>query len=276
MSIDAQQPPKGAGARERPLSQPRPKVKVQLTNIFLVSLMRFLIDYRRTALGPLWTILGPLLFVTLVGGLYASIMKADENYFIPHLTIGFIVWSLINMMLTQSLTLFQRGRAQVLQNRDGTTFLVYENVVGCLIVFLHQMIVILLVVIYYQIGVTWHWLFSLLGILVICLNGIWVGHGLGILGARYRDLSEMANSILRLAFLATPIIWVPSSDHTRFASQFLIWNPFYHYIEIVRAPILNHEVPLVSWAVVLGITFAGFAVAILFKSRYGRFVPLWV
>lgn len=253
------------------------KPRIPFVNIVLVSLMRFLIQYRRTAVGPLWTVIGPLLFVFVVGGLYASIMKADKAYFIPYMTIGFITWSLINMLLTQSLTVYQRGRAQVLQNKDAKSFLVYENVVSCLILFCHQALVIVMVLMFYQVPITFYWLASIFGIAVISLNGVWVGEALGILGARYRDLSEMMSSILRLAFLATPIIWVPSSSMVGgIAGHVLNWNPFYHFLEIVRAPIVDHNLAPKSWLIVVLITLAGFAFSNVMKVRYARFIPLWI
>ena len=99
----------------------------------------------------------------------------------------------------------------------------------------------------------------------------------GILGARYRDLVEVFNAVIRIAFLATPVIWMPGEGMTRSVmSAFLIYNPFYHFIEVVRAPMLGQSPALLSWGVVIGFTGVGFLVAWILKKRYANLVPFWL
>ena len=40
----------------------------------------------------------------------------------------------------------------------------------------------------------------------------------------------------------------------------LYLNPFYHFIEIVRAPLLGNEIQALSWMIVLSVTVIGFVV----------------
>ena len=57
---------------------------------------------------------------------------------------------------------------------------------------------------------------------------------------------------------------------------FLTFNPFYHFLELIRAPLLGNPIAPLSWLVVLSITVAGFALAHVFYQRFARLVPLWV
>jgi ABC-2 type transport system permease protein len=52
--------------------------------------------------------------------------------------------------------------------------------------------------------------------------------------------------------------------------------PTYHYLEIVRAPLLGDPVQVRSWLVVGVITVVGWAVAILALKQYRSRVPYWV
>ncbi len=82
---------------------------------------------------------------------------------------------------------------------------------------------------------------------------------------------------MRIAFLATPILWMPGTmGRGGVMGAFLVFNPFYHFIELVRAPLLGNPIAPLSWIVVLAITVAGFALARFFNRRFGRYIPLWV
>jgi ABC-2 type transport system permease protein len=52
--------------------------------------------------------------------------------------------------------------------------------------------------------------------------------------------------------------------------------PTFHYLEIVRAPLLGEPQELRHWVVVGTITLAGWIVAIFAMKQYRSRVPYWV
>tara|TARA_R110002020_G_scaffold40118_2_gene118688 strand:- start:29849 stop:30601 length:753 start_codon:yes stop_codon:yes gene_type:complete len=242
-----------------------------------LALISFLIRYRRTALGPLWLLIGPALFIALLGLLYAEIGATEPRVFIPHLAVGLVLWTLFQSFVTNSATVFQRSRAQIMQGAQTTQDIVALEVVTTFLTFLHQIPIIVVVFFMYRVPLSWTALESLFGLTLIVANGLWVTQVFGILGARYRDLAEVFQALMRIAFLATPIIWMPGDgERGGVMSAFLVFNPFYHFIDIVRAPLLGDPVATASWIVVLSITVIGFIVAHVMTGRYARLVPLWM
>ncbi|MBC7284270.1 ABC transporter permease [Hoeflea sp.] len=242
-----------------------------------IPLLQFLIRYRRTALGPLWLLIGPSLFIALLGGLYAEIGAAEAQAFVPHLAVGIVLWTLFQSFVTGSATVFQRGKAQIMQGAQTTGDIVAVDVISTLLAFLHQVPIVIAVFIIYRVPLSWTSLESLLGLGLILANGYWVTYVFGIFGARYRDLSEIFQALMRIAFLATPIIWMPGAGgRGSVMDAFLAFNPFYHFVETVRAPLLGNEVSTLSWIVVVSITVIGFGVARITTERYSRLVPLWI
>ena len=79
--------------------------------IFLASLLQFLFRYRRTALGPLWLLIGPSLFIALLGLLYSEISSIEPRVFIPHLAVGLVLWTLFQSFVTGSATVFSTAVA---------------------------------------------------------------------------------------------------------------------------------------------------------------------
>lgn len=238
---------------------------------------KFAIRYRRTIIGPAWLLVAPTLFIVALGLLFSEVNGVATSRFIPHLAIGFITWTLIAGYCTGSATVFQRSRAQLLQGGLGLFDIVMVDVVEVVVIFAHQVIIIVAVFLLFGLPVTSYALVSLLGLAIIIVNGIWMTQVFGIVGARYRDLSEFMQAVMRIAFLATPIIWIPGDDgRGHVMTAFLMFNPFYHFLELVRAPLLGDEISLWSWTIVGIITISGLFLARYVRTRYGRFVPLWV
>lgn len=238
---------------------------------------QLLIRYRKTLLGPLWILVGPALFISFLGLLYAQVGGVPKAVFIPHLTIGLITWTLITGFVTTSPTVFQRAKAQILQSGMSLIDIVMGSVFSTVIQFMHQIVLILAIFIIFHKSVSLYALVSLIGLGILILNGVWLTVFFGILGARYRDLTEIVQAIMRIAFLATPIIWMPGSGgRGGVMGAFLVFNPFYHFLELIRAPLMGEQIAPLSWAVVLSITVIGFALAYFIHRRFAKNIPLWV
>lgn len=238
--------------------------------------MGFVVRYRKTLIGPLWMMVGPAIFITLIGVLYAQINQSNADIFVPFMAVGYVVWTLISGFVNGSTTIFQRFRAQILQGELNLIDIVMVGVFTTILQFLHQIIIIFIVFISFDVSLSPYALVSLFGLFIIMANGIWLSVFFGIIGARYRDFPEMILALMRIAFLATPVIWIPAEGSRGIMGKFALYNPFYHFIEIFRAPLLGNPISTVTWIVTLGITVAGFGLAYLFIRRFERNVVLWI
>ena len=245
--------------------------------LLYLTWLGFVVRYRKTIAGPVWLLLGPSLFILFLGALFARINDASAARFIPHMTIGLIAWTLIGNTIVGATRVFQGGRTQILEGGLSLIDLVVIRILTEGLVFLHQVVIIIVVLLIYPPAIGWHTALSLLGLLFIFINAAWVNFLLGIIGVRYRDLSEIVQALMRIAFLATPIIWMPDdTGRGGLIGHYLAFNPFHHFLALVRDPLLGRPVAPLSWMVVIGTTIAGMALARMFYRRYHRHVPLWV
>lgn len=243
----------------------------------------FAVSYRKTFLGPLWIVVGPSLFIIFLGVLFSHVSNTDTAIFIPHLAIGLVTWTLISGFVNGSTRIFQSNRAQIMQGNMSLIDITVVGVLSSLLQFGHQLIILGVVFVVFGIGLNLYSLSSLIGLILLVINGIWLTIFFGIIGARYRDLPEIVAAIMRIAFLATPIIWMPGGSggadvggRGAVISAFLNFNPFYHFLELIRAPLLNQSISLISVAVVLILTLLGSIFAYGFHKRFSKMVPLWV
>lgn len=238
--------------------------------------LRFGLKYRKTLLGPIWLAVGPALFVVFLGYLYSDVMSVELSLFVPHLAVGYIVWTLFSGFVVNASTVYVRRRSEILQGVMRLTDLSLADTFQVFLTFLHQCVVIVGVFLFFRVVPTPYALVSIIGLYLILLNGLWLSVALGILGARFRDLAEIISAIMRLFFFITPIIWMPIDGKGGVLGNFLILNPFYHFLTIVRAPLLGRPIDNATWGVVLSITVIGFLFASIVYERASKQVSLWV
>ena len=151
---------------------------------------------------------------------------------------------------------------------------VYRLLWRHLLILVHNAAVFVVVAVLFAVWPGWTGLLALPGLVLLCLNGIWAGLLLAIVSARFRDVPPIVTSIVRICFFVTPIIWMPELMPAR--PLVLDVNPFFHLVEVVRAPLLGQVPGLASWIAVLVMTAAGWLVTFAFFRRYRRRIAYWV
>jgi lipopolysaccharide transport system permease protein len=118
-------------------------------------------------------------------------------------------------------------------------------------------------------------LLAIPGLVVVSLNGAWIAMVLGLLCARFRDIQQVVASFLQVSMFVTPILWSPAQLSGR--SRVLVdYNMLYHYVEIVRDPLLGKPPSSWSWFMVGLSTVLGWALALYMFSRFRRRIAYWL
>lgn len=231
------------------------------------------------ALGPIWIVLGPVLFVGFLGALFVGYSNSSADVFIPHMTIGYIVWTLLGGYLSRGHSIFSRKRSYLLLERARYTDIVLLDNSELIIHFLHQCIIIFLVCWYYKTVESLYVLMAIPGLCLILLNGYWISFLFGLIGARFKDFGEIITSVVRVAFFATPIIWYPGESvgqKKQIFQLYLDFNPFYHFLQLVRAPLVGDEISLLTWMVVGCFSLFGFLITGIAYRYMRHLIVFWV
>jgi len=231
--------------------------------------------YRRSRLGQFWITLAMLINIASLGALYSYLFKRPITEYLPYLGVGIVVWGLISALVLEACSVFISSEGYMRQVPLPKTVLVHRMLVRNSIVFLHNLIILPPLFIIFAVPIEWRTLLAFVGIAVILLNGIWAGLLLGTICARFRDLPQIVASLMQVAFYLTPVMWERSQLPERLSWIYNL-NPFQCFLSIVRDPLLGHVPTLLTWKIVGAVTFAGFAVAILFFSRFRARIVYWL
>src|SRR5262245_10329292 len=111
------------------------------------------------------------------------------------------------------------------------TLLVATMVWRNVLVFFHNLMIFVLVMMIWHVPVTWNTLLVIPGLLLLILNGLWVGILLGVIGTRFRDVPQLLGGIIQIMMFLTPVMWSRDILKGREAIAFVIDpNPFYHAV----------------------------------------------
>ena len=230
--------------------------------------------YRRSALGPWWITLSLAITVLAMGILYAKLFKQDIHTYLPFLAVGMLFWTLISSLLTDGTKVFTEAEGIIKQIPLPFGIHVLRMLWRHLIVFFHNMIVVVVVLLVFGLSPGRNIVLFPLVVILIGLNGYWVGLVLGILGTRFRDIAQIVVSLVQILFFITPVMWSPSNIVHRL--WIMEYNPLFHLLAIARNSLSQGAVPVGSWLVVLGMTLAGWILAFWLLVRYRGRIAYWL
>ena len=230
--------------------------------------------YRRSLLGMAWIGVSFAMFVGIKILIFGSFVSVESDYFGIWLGVGFWVWLLVLSLVVDGCNVFVNARPWIMGTNLPFSVYAFQIVARSFMRFLFTVPIIIFIMIYYKWMPNWGWLWALPGIVVIMLNGLWVQFFLGTICARFRDVSHLMQSIMQVMFFITPILYVPKMLGPRAA--LLNWNPFTHFVGVVRDPIMTGEVPILAWQVVGTITIVGWIAAFIVYQKQGRHIPFRV
>lgn len=193
-----------------------------------------ILKYRASKLGLIWPILS-LLAVTLVIGVIWGILLEKENQFeyFLYLLCGYPAWTILSGTIEQGC---RDANTKIFGGIPYFT-VILERAVLVFFPFLSMLPIILAALLWYYgydiAHIAW---FPAIFILTI----FWVVGSISLLVAVISivpDLRHFIGALMRLAFLATPIIW----ETSRLGEyEAYIWlNPFYIPLESIRSSLLG-------------------------------------
>jgi ABC-2 type transport system permease protein len=255
--------------------------------------------YRRSVIGPLWITLSMAITAIGLGLLYSQLLGQDLEYFLPYITVGFIVWNFMSGCLLEGTETFIRNEGLIKHLPAPLTVYALRTVWRLTLMFAHNLLVYVVVVAIFwsnlsepyrmtkdvgtlHPGIDLTILLAIPAFVLLAFNGAWVAILFGIISTRYRDIPPVISSFIQLLFFMTPIVWT-TDILTTVAGQDATWkvlvaelNPLYHYVQILRAPLVGNEQSWHHWAVVGGFTVVGWALAFVAMRNYRARVSYWV
>jgi ABC-type polysaccharide/polyol phosphate export permease len=241
-----------------------------------LSWQRIRSQYRRTYLGPWWITVQQVVFVAGLSLLFGFLLKQDLQTFVPYVTIGFISFSWMTGMITGGATSITANGATIQTAPGPLSTFALANFASNTIQFAHNAIVIVLVIVIFQVPLTWTVVIVPVALALIALNGIAGGLWLGPLVARFRDVGQIVNSLVQVLFFFTPIFWVTTDLSKSQLAVIAGWNPLAYFLELLRAPLLGQTPTTAVVIGACGFTIANCLIAVVYFGHSRDRLAYWL
>lgn len=232
--------------------------------------------YKRSVIGPFWIALGMVAMTAGLGLVFSTILHQEIQFYLPYLAAGLICWHFIATNTTEAPLTFIHAQSVIVSMALPLSVHVHRVLVRNILVLLHNFLAYIGLVVYLGIEINANMLYIIPGLFLLAGNMLFAGLLLSIVGARFRDLTQIIATGLQLAFFLTPIIWNRSQISGGATRYWIDGNPVYHLIEVVRAPMLGQEPPLHSFLFALVMCLLLAALSYIVFGMFRRRIPYWL
>jgi ABC-type polysaccharide/polyol phosphate export permease len=193
-------------------------------------------------LGAWWPTIGLAIRIAFVGSLFGLVLGSRPFDYVPWLATGWAVWGMISSAITGSAGAMNGNKGLMLAIPIPKEAFVVKVIVKEFWLLVQNSLLIFLVLLVFQVPLTPALLLLVPGLIITAVFLFGLGLILGPLVAKYKDFGPFISSVVGVMFFVLPIMWKPESIESELAHLILGLNPLYHYLQIVRLPLLS-EVP---------------------------------
>ena len=208
-------------------------------------------QYRRSFLGPIWITLSTGIFVFAFGLLGAQIFGQTAENFLPYFAVGYVIFIFFSSVITDGCETFSSADSYLRHGGFPKLMFPLRVLVRNLVLLGHNLVIILLVLLWAGLLGEVRWLQALAALLFCLPVAVCVVVILGCLSARFRDIPMMVRSIMQIMFFMTPVFWSAEALSER-AAFVISLNPLALFLDLLRAPLLGQWVTASQWINAIG------------------------
>lgn len=231
--------------------------------------------YRRSTLGPFWITINLAVMVATVGTLYSVLFKIEISDYLPYFAVGITIWTMLSSFINDATGAFVGAEALIKQVSMPLSLHLIRVIARNIIIFLHNLVVLVICALVFGKYPGVHSLLIPVMLLLVSANFFFLGLIIAVFSTRFRDVPQIIISLLQVFMLFTPIFWMRSLVPEGYESVYSI-NPFFHFIEIVRSPLLGQSINNSSLAFSLISLVVLAAVAVPFFGFFRKRIPYWL
>ena len=200
--------------------------------------------YAQTVLGFAWAILNPAIQIVVFSIIFGRVAKisTDGVPYVLFSTVAIIPWTYMSDSMTAASQSLIAGKQMLGKMYFPRILYPLTPILAKLVDFSISLIIVVMVMIYYQVVPTWNLLLLPLLILIMMLVPTGIGMWLAALAIRYRDIRFAMTYVIKLLIYSAPILYTASSipENIRFWYSL---NPIVAVIEGFRASLLGGDIP---------------------------------
>lgn len=232
------------------------------------------LKYRRSYLGYVWSILNPLLMMTVLVIVFSQLFRFDIPNFAVYLLSGQVLFSFLSEATTMAVSSIVSNAPLLKKTYVPKYIFTVSKVTSSLVNLLFSLIALVLVMIFTQVSVTWHIFWVPVILLEVYIFSLGISLILAATAVFFRDIQYLWGVFISIWMYLTPIIYPVSIISEEYRWWYDNLNPMYGYVTQFRDVVLNGNPLPLEWLtqgfiVAFAFLFIGYWV---FKRKQNQFI----
>lgn len=201
--------------------------------------------YRRTAMGYMWTLINPLLMMSIMAVVFATLFNQDLATFSVFLFSGMVPWNCFSTIVTQSCTAFLYNEGLIKKIYLPKVIFPLSLALGVLIDSALAFVALFLLILLFGAPISWALLFIPVAFSLLFLFSLGFGLMVSVATVFFRDLQHVIGILMQAWFFLTPVFYRHEALTAKVA-WLVALNPMVPFIELFRAPLSMGRLPSVT------------------------------
>ena len=201
--------------------------------------------YARSFLGIIWSVLNPLLTMTVMSLIFSYMFKRSIEMFPLYYLTGSIFWTLFSGATNSAMTALVDNKNLLLKVKLPKRPFVLSRVYTSLINFGYTCIAYVLMLAVFRIRPSWLMLLFFLDVVLMFMFATGIGYILSILYVFFADIKYLYSVLLTLVMYCSAIFY-PVTSLPEVLQKLISYNPIYMGIYIARECVVYNNVPDIS------------------------------
>lgn len=220
--------------------------------------------WRRSFFGIFWSVIQPLGMTLLLSIVFGKIFKTQITEYAPYILSGMVIWEFVISTATGGSLAFVQADAYIKQcHHPLAIYTLRTTLTNLMVLMLASISLIAWVLVVMPKNFGWCWLSAILIYPIVALIAWPMATVLAYIGARFRDVPHALGLIFQALWFVSPIYFEAKVFRGGNLHALVDYNPIYHLLEIVRAPLLHGQ-----WPTAENYSYCFGAIAVLFMFAW--------
>jgi ABC-2 type transport system permease protein/lipopolysaccharide transport system permease protein len=228
--------------------------------------------YRRTALGYVWTLVNPLMMMSVTAVVFATLFKLDLATYAVFLFAGMVPWNFFSMTVTQSCTSFIHNEGLIKKIYLPKIVFPLSLAIGMAVDSFLALMALFLLVVLFGAPLTSALLFVPVAYALLFTFTFGVALIASVATVFFRDLQYVISVVMQAWFFLTPVMYRHDALAGKVAAVVAL-NPMVAFIELFRAPLYLGQWPsLQAVGVAAAVAVCALALGVLILLRQEKHI----
>lgn len=178
--------------------------------IFAIGWSDFVLKYRGSFLGYLWSLIGPLVKFGVILVVFGPYVQGQIPYYRLYLFLGIIIWEHFTVTTTACISMLHEKAAIIQRLPFPRVLLIFSVGWTNLVVFCTHMIVFGFLCVWLGLFPTVNATYIVITMTEMTLLALGIGMMLSAYSLRYRDIPHLWTMLQQILFWLTPIMYPPA------------------------------------------------------------------